>query len=83
MQSILRGPFYCCLAASLRSRSSAIVNLTPFPRGRDTHGLLPLPMMNTLTNLQTLKGTNQESSSHIFQLDLVDVLNTHENTKQN
>lgn len=38
-----------CLARR-RSLSSAMVSLTPFPRGRDTTGLLPLPITNTFPN---------------------------------
>ena len=42
---------YWALAWIRRSRSSAMLNLTPLPRGSDTHGLLPLPITNTLFNL--------------------------------
>jgi hypothetical protein len=40
-------------AASRLSLSSAILSFTPFPRGRDTYGLVAFPIMNTLFNLVT------------------------------
>lgn len=36
------------LAASLLFLSSAMVRQTPFPRGRESHGLLPLPITKML-----------------------------------
>lgn len=40
-----------CLAASLLSLSSAMVRRMPFPRGREIHGLLPLPITKMLESL--------------------------------
>lgn len=42
-----------CLAASLLSRSSAMVRRMPFPRGREIHGLLPCSMREATLHQET------------------------------
>jgi len=59
---------YCDLAWIRRSLSSAIVNRTPLPRGSDTHGLLPLPMTNTLFSLRSNNKHNYKATNTIIKL---------------
>lgn len=45
-----------CLAASLLSRSSAMVRRMPFPRGREIHGLLPCSTEEATSHQKTWTG---------------------------